>query len=71
MALGPPPSALVLNLFKDAAHIFIGYVFTRWWFDRFGPESIEFGVRKPHLLWTGIVLSLLELIVGVGTVVSR
>lgn len=66
-----PPSELVMNLFKDAAHIFIGYVFTRWWFDRFGPDCFDYGVGKSYLLWTGVVLSLLELIVGVATAVEH
>jgi hypothetical protein len=75
MVFDPPP-ALVVSLFKDAAHFFVAYVFTRWWFDRSGTWYgagllAVFQCRKSYLLVTGILLSLLEVAAAVTAAFIR
>ncbi len=66
-----PQSELFENLFKDTAHIFIGYIFTRWWFDRIynGCSGPYIKDRKENswLLWTGITLTVVEVLVAIGS----
>lgn len=32
--INPPESVLIINLFKDTAHIFMGVLGTIWWYKR-------------------------------------